>query len=95
MPLQDPTPLGRPTVAVRLGKSDLLRTDDGTFLLPVIVKSEGKETSVCAKLSVDDGARLHAQLHRHLTRGWAVTEAEKLSRETGEIYQVGGSDRLP
>lgn len=94
MTIQDPAPLSRRTFAVRLDRSDLLRTDDGTFLLPVILESKDREASGYARLDMDDAARLHAQLTRHLTSGWAVTEAEKANRQAGEIYQVGGDDRL-
>jgi hypothetical protein len=95
MSIENSTPPAGSTLLVRLHRSDLLRADDGTFLLPVTLRNGEKEMFGYARLDVDDAARLHAQLHRHLTDGWALTEAEKASRETGEIYQVGGSVHLP
>lgn len=83
------------TPAIRLDRLDLIRTDDGTFLLPVTMEGRPRKgASYCVTLTVDDAARLHAQLSRHLSHAWALTESEKASRQIGEIYPLGGDSRL-
>lgn len=78
------------TPAIRVGRSDLTRADDGTYLIPLLMNTRAGEVTRHAALTSDDAARLHAQLSRHLNQGWATSEEEKMRRQSGEVYPVGG-----
>lgn len=92
MSMKDQT--DEPVPVVRLEKCDVMRTDDNTFLLPVLVECQGKSVPCYVPLSLSEAALLQAQLSHHLNRGWAMTEKEQVARQLGEIYPVGGSGRL-
>lgn len=94
MSIEESASSGRCSPTVRLRRSDLVYTDQGTFLLPLTLEDSEEAVDGCLTLDVNEAARLHAQLTRHLTKGWALTEAEKASRQLGEIYPVGGGGRL-
>lgn len=80
--------------AVRLGRSDIVRADDGDYLLPVVLEDEDGQVCGHLKIDPDDAARLHAQLERHLNGGWAMSEEAKAARTIGERYPVSGSGHL-
>lgn len=80
--------------AVRLDRADIVRTEDGNYLLPVLLGDNDQQTRGHLRIDPDDAARLHAQLERHLNGGWAMSEEAKAARSIGETYPVSGSGRL-
>lgn len=78
---------------VSLDRSDVTHTDDGDFLIPVLLGDEDRQTPALLKIGPDDGARLHAQLDRLLSRGWAMSERDKAARRNGD-YPISGSSHL-
>lgn len=80
--------------AVRLDRSDVVHADDGDLLIPVVLGDEAHETRAHLKIRPDDAARLHAQLDRLLSPGWATSEVDKVARQNGEIYPISGSGHL-
>lgn len=80
--------------AVRLDRADIVRTENGDYLLPVLLEHEDEQIRGHLRIDPDDAARLHAQLDRHLNVGWATSEAAKAARSSGETYPVSGSGHL-
>lgn len=80
--------------AVRLDRADIVRTEDGDYLLPVLLEDEDGQVRGHVRIDPDNAARLHAQLDRHLNGGWAMPEEAKAARTMGERYPVSGSGRL-
>ena len=91
---QDPSSGDEGTPVIRLGKSDVIHTERNTFEIPLVMGDLNDSPTGYATLDANEAARLHAQLTRHLTKGWALTEVEQVGRQSGEIYPVGGSCRL-
>lgn len=85
---------GNTQPAVHLARSDLVRTEDGSILLPVVLTHEGQQLHTYLTISPDEAARLHAQLDRLLNGGWAMSERTKVFKQNGEIYPVRGSGHL-
>lgn len=80
--------------AVRLDRADIVRTEDGNYLLPVVLEDEGQRVRGHLEIDPDDAARLHAQLERHLNGSWAMSEEARTAKASGETYPVSGSGRL-
>lgn len=80
--------------AARLDRSDIVRAEDGDYLLPVLLDDEDGQIRGHLKIDPDDAARLHAQLERHLNGSWAMSEQDRAARNTGERYPVSGSGHL-
>lgn len=80
--------------AARLDRADIVRTEDGTYLLPVLLEDNDQQVRGHLRIDPDDAARLHAQLERHLNGGWAMSEEAKAVRAIGETYPVSGSGHL-
>lgn len=80
--------------AVRLNRADIVRTEDGDYLLPVLLGDEDQQIRGHLRIDPDDAARLHAQLERHLNQGWATSEKAKAARYNGETYPATGGGYL-
>ncbi len=64
----------------RWGKADVIRMDDGTYALPVVLERDGVQIRTYVLLDGNEAAVIHAQFSRYLTDGWAMTENEKTVR---------------
>lgn len=66
----------------RLDRADMERTEDGGYLLPVVLGDGARPKRALLRIDPDDAARLSAQLDFHLNQGLAITEHEKAVRRT-------------
>jgi hypothetical protein len=79
---------------VRWAGQGVEKTAEGTYRIPVVLEGELQQVAAYLDLDPNGAGTIHAQLHRLLTAGWAMTDAAKVARQQGEIYPVGGSSRL-
>lgn len=75
----------------RLDRSDVVHTEDGDFLLPILLDDGKRETRVHLKIKPDDAARLHAQLDRLLNRGLTMSMHDLVVKQNGETSISGVS----
>lgn len=70
---------------VRLNRADVTHTEDGHFLVPVLLDDGVRQTPAHLRIERNAAARLHAQLDRLLGPGWARSEPDMVARQSGEI----------